>query len=78
MFQGLPSALQARVRELQDDIEKEARGETRETTSALIPRIDRLKGELDDLIAGECVLCGSAMIRSIDSPFPCNTEEWLL
>ena len=28
-----------------------------------------LKTQLDELVAGECVRCGDAMIRAIDKPF---------
>eukprot|EP00057_Strongylocentrotus_purpuratus_P021026 XP_011675500.1 PREDICTED: vacuolar protein sorting-associated protein 18 homolog [Strongylocentrotus purpuratus] len=31
--------------------------------------IDRLRNELDDIVAAECVYCGEIMIRSIDKPF---------
>ncbi|CAO3596798.1 unnamed protein product [Absidia cylindrospora] len=32
-------------------------------------RIERLKTELDDIVANECVYCGQIMIDSIDEPF---------
>lgn len=32
-------------------------------------RIEKLKSDLDDLVANECVYCGQIMIDSIDQPF---------
>ncbi|KAJ3040940.1 hypothetical protein HDV00_010151 [Rhizophlyctis rosea] len=39
--------------------------------------VEKLKEELDDLVANECVLCGDLMIRSVDKPFvrPDETDE---
>lgn len=37
-------------------------------------RVEKLKEELDDIIAGECILCGDVMIKAIDQPF-INSEE---
>eukprot|EP01113_Clastostelium_recurvatum_P023090 TRINITY_DN2761_c0_g1_i3.p1 TRINITY_DN2761_c0_g1~~TRINITY_DN2761_c0_g1_i3.p1 ORF type:complete len:987 (-),score=308.24 TRINITY_DN2761_c0_g1_i3:8-2968(-) len=35
---------------------------------------ERLKGELDTLVASECPLCGDIMLRSIDKPFVAPDE----
>jgi hypothetical protein len=32
-------------------------------------KIEKLREELDDIVASECVLCGDIMIKSIDQPF---------
>lgn len=46
--------------------------------------LEKLREELDDLVASECVLCGELMIRSIDQAFIQALEErdeidsWLL
>ncbi|TPX38727.1 hypothetical protein SeLEV6574_g07674 [Synchytrium endobioticum] len=37
--------------------------------------IERMKEELDVLVASECALCGEAMIKSIDKPF-IGDDEW--
>ncbi|KAM3584072.1 tethering complex subunit [Umbelopsis sp. WA50703] len=34
-----------------------------------VARSEQLKEELDDIVAGECVLCGDIMIKTIDQPF---------
>lgn len=34
-----------------------------------VARSEQLKEELDDIVAGECVLCGEIMIKTIDQPF---------
>ena len=46
-------------------------------SEAAAARTDALRGELHSLIAGECVMCGDAMVRSIDAPFvdPSEHEE---
>lgn len=48
------------------------------TISARSPR-DKLKAEIDDIIASECVYCGDIMIRCIDLPFidPSEYEDVL-
>jgi hypothetical protein len=43
-------------------------------TSSLEESPRRWKEMLDELVAGECILCGEAMIRSIDEPFTTETE----
>jgi len=32
-------------------------------------KVEKLKDELDNYIASECIYCGEAMIKSIDAPF---------
>lgn len=44
-----------------------------EDLSAMLSKMDKLKEEIDDLIAAECLLCGRVMIQSISDPFP-STE----
>ena len=50
-----------RVRALQDMIAREADKNSKTLT--------RLRDELDGIVAAECILCGEAMIRSVDRPF---------
>lgn len=38
-------------------------------------RAEQLKEQMDDLVASECLLCGEAMIKSIDRPFVEETEQ---
>lgn len=44
--------------------------------------LSRLQTQLDEIVAGECVLCGNMMVNSIDEPFfDPNDEEsasWLI
>ncbi|CAG8481720.1 2636_t:CDS:10 [Diversispora eburnea] len=40
----------------------------------VVPKVDQLKDELDDLVASECILCGDMMIKTIEKPF-INEEE---
>ncbi|KAI8926418.1 Pep3/Vps18/deep orange family-domain-containing protein [Entophlyctis helioformis] len=51
---------------LRSELEKDSKDQL----STLLPAAKlRLKDELDDLVSQECVLCGEAMIKSIDTPF---------
>jgi len=36
--------------------------------------VEKLREELDDIVASECALCGEVMVRTIDQPF-IGTEE---
>jgi hypothetical protein len=47
----------------------DARREARES------ELDALRSELNALVAGECVLCGDIMMRSIERPFVDGDEE---
>ncbi|OZJ06836.1 hypothetical protein BZG36_00188 [Bifiguratus adelaidae] len=38
-------------------------------SAVFVARSEQLKEELDDIVAAECVLCGDAMIKSVDQPF---------
>ncbi|KAJ2801013.1 Vacuolar protein sorting-associated protein 18 like protein, partial [Coemansia furcata] len=42
---------------------------TKESDEQLEQQLRRAKQQLDALVAGECVLCGEAMIKSISEPF---------
>ncbi|CAG8467025.1 8972_t:CDS:10 [Ambispora gerdemannii] len=44
----------------------------------IVPKVDQLKDELDDLVASECILCGDIMIKSIEQPFINDEESDLL
>eukprot|EP01137_Pigoraptor_chileana_P002429 Opistho-2@41258 len=37
--------------------------------SQVVTPMDRIRNELDDIIAAECALCGEHMVRSVDRPF---------
>ncbi len=37
--------------------------------NVVVSKLDKLKDELDDYIASECLLCGSIMIDRISQPF---------
>ena len=39
------------------------------TVSVSVSKLEKLKDDLDDLIAGECLLCGDVIIKSIADPF---------
>jgi hypothetical protein len=67
VYEQLPAALKKRVHDMEQAL---ASGSAAET--------DRIKDEIDDVIAGECVLCGSAMIKSIDVPFTVDQSDWAL
>ena len=38
-------------------------------SAVFVARSEQLKEELDDIVASECVLCGDAMIKTVDQPF---------
>ncbi|KAG0029033.1 hypothetical protein BGZ81_004192 [Podila clonocystis] len=42
--------------------------------AVVVPRLELLRDELDDLVASECLLCGELMIKTIDQPFLGNDE----
>ncbi|KAJ2715888.1 tethering complex subunit [Coemansia spiralis] len=48
---------------------KASDGKAAESDEQLEQQLRRAKQQLDALVAGECVLCGEAMIRSIAEPF---------
>jgi vacuolar protein sorting-associated protein 18 len=37
--------------------------------AAAMSKAEQLRAELDEAVGGECVLCGAAMINSVDAPF---------
>ncbi|KAF9902355.1 hypothetical protein BX616_001970, partial [Lobosporangium transversale] len=43
----------------------------------VVPRLELLRDELDDLVASECLLCGELMIKTIDQPFLSSDEHEL-
>ncbi|KAG0369768.1 Pep3/Vps18/deep orange family-domain-containing protein [Gamsiella multidivaricata] len=45
--------------------------------AVVVPRLELLRDELDDLVASECLLCGELMIKTIDQPFLSNDEHEL-
>ncbi|KAF9575733.1 hypothetical protein EC968_001923 [Mortierella alpina] len=42
--------------------------------AVVVPQLELLRDELDDLVASECLLCGELMIKTIDQPFLANDE----
>ncbi|KAG0294707.1 hypothetical protein BGZ96_000616 [Linnemannia gamsii] len=42
--------------------------------AVVIPKLELLRDELDDLVASECLLCGELMIKTIDQPFLADDE----
>ncbi|KAI1305565.1 hypothetical protein EDD11_004922 [Mortierella claussenii] len=42
--------------------------------AVVVPRLELLRDELDDLVASECLLCGELMIKTIDQPFVLSDE----
>ncbi|CAG8483434.1 620_t:CDS:10 [Paraglomus occultum] len=46
--------------------------------AVVVPKVDQLKDELDDLVASECILCGDIMIKTIEEPFISPEETDLL
>lgn len=76
VYPTLPEAIRARVRELQQSMAEDPgkstleRGERADDDlDVLLPSAERIKAEMDDVIAAECVLCGNAMIKTVDAPF---------
>lgn len=67
VFQQLPAALQKRVQDMEQTL-----------ASGRAADAERIRDEIDDIIAGECVLCGSAMIKTIDEPFSVDQSDWAL
>ncbi|KAI8059194.1 hypothetical protein BC940DRAFT_181029 [Gongronella butleri] len=49
---------------------------TSDTASEVVHEDNReqWQEELDDIVAGECVLCGDVMIKSVDQPFVSDEE----
>ncbi|KAF8953441.1 hypothetical protein CPC16_003759 [Podila verticillata] len=45
--------------------------------AVVVPRLELLRDELDDLVASECLLCGELMIKTIDQPFLAFDEKEL-
>jgi hypothetical protein len=43
--------------------------DTKDHHDLTMGKLEQLREELDDIIASECVLCGDAMIKSVDQPF---------
>ncbi|KAG0169863.1 hypothetical protein DFQ28_011330 [Apophysomyces sp. BC1034] len=39
-----------------------------------VERMQKLKDELDDIVASECALCGEVMVKSVDQPFIFDEE----
>ncbi|CAJ0645140.1 10378_t:CDS:10 [Entrophospora sp. SA101] len=52
----------------------ETTAHTGDDVAVVVPKVDQLKDELDDLVASECILCGDLMIKTIEQPF-INGEE---
>jgi hypothetical protein len=49
--------------------------EEKENINVSVSVIDKLKDELDDFIASDCIFCGDIMIKSIAEPF-IGTDEY--
>ncbi|KAF9207124.1 hypothetical protein BGZ49_001112 [Haplosporangium sp. Z 27] len=45
--------------------------------AVVVPRLELLRDEMDDLVASECLLCGELMIKTIDQPFLTSDEHEL-
>ncbi|CAG8582248.1 14325_t:CDS:10 [Acaulospora morrowiae] len=56
----------------------EATTHSGDDVAVVVPKLDQLKDELDDLVASECVLCGELMIKNIERPFINEDENDLL
>lgn len=70
VYPTLPEAMRARVRELQQNmVEDPSKSVRADDLDVLVPSAERIKAEMDDVIAAECVLCGNAMIKTVDAPF---------
>ena len=68
---------QNRLRDLQAQLDSLARANdsVSENSKAAMPsKLELVQAEIDDLIAGECPLCGDIMIRDIDKPFIEDSE----
>lgn len=72
-----------RVLDLQQKLSAEAAAPRRkDATSAeeqaaaamTLPRADQYRAALDDMIAGECPLCGDLMIKLVERPFLAENE----
>ena len=57
--------------------------DSRGTSGPRLSRRDRLRSELDDLVASQCLYCGDLMVKMIDKPlvedadFEREMAEWL-
>lgn len=56
----------------------EAATHSGDDVAVVVPKVDQLKDELDDLVASECILCGDMMIKTIEKPFINDEESDLL
>ncbi|KAF9974592.1 hypothetical protein BGZ73_001990 [Actinomortierella ambigua] len=45
--------------------------------AVVVPRLEVLRDELDDIVASECLYCGELMIKTIDQPFVMEYEHEL-
>eukprot|EP01094_Clydonella_sp_ATCC50884_P020588 TRINITY_DN4318_c0_g1_i1.p1 TRINITY_DN4318_c0_g1~~TRINITY_DN4318_c0_g1_i1.p1 ORF type:complete len:849 (+),score=315.48 TRINITY_DN4318_c0_g1_i1:254-2800(+) len=88
IMKHLSQAEQQRVTDLEQNIDKCEKRYAVQSASAgemdtydVLGELDALKAELDEIIAGDCLFCGSLMISSIDQPFTTPDEEgslWIL
>ncbi|CAG8443951.1 10866_t:CDS:10 [Ambispora leptoticha] len=71
-----------RILDLQDQIARFIMSDNAATPGddavVIVPKVDQLKDELDDLVASECILCGDIMIKSIEQPFIKEEESEIL
>lgn len=54
---------------------KKKQQEEKDNLISMINKMDKLKEELDDLIASDCPFCGDIMISSISKPFILEEEN---
>ncbi|KAG0263918.1 hypothetical protein DFQ27_001570 [Actinomortierella ambigua] len=45
--------------------------------AVMVPKLEVLRDEMDELVASECLLCGEMMIKTIDQPFVSSDEREL-
>ncbi|KAG0232703.1 hypothetical protein BGW42_007957 [Actinomortierella wolfii] len=45
--------------------------------AVVVPKLEKLREQLDDFVASECLLCGEMMIKTIDQPFVSPDEREL-
>lgn len=86
--QHLSSVQRQRITDLEQQIKKCQERYAMQSASAgemdsydVLTELESLKGELDEIVAGECLFCGELMIQSIDQPFTTPEEEgslWVL
>ncbi|KAG8227379.1 hypothetical protein J437_LFUL000387 [Ladona fulva] len=72
----LPTGKRNRLHDLQKQLALlSSREDTASVGSSSLSTREQIKGDIDNIVASECLFCGEMMIRSIDQPF-INDEDF--